>query len=377
MELKCQDCGKKLNVDYARGMGVCSDQWCAAEYPVMVNDADTNASAVHGEQAQSGAVDDEGKAGTKMNPFADTKDWAGKRLDAKTRRKFRGLAWQDRNSQRESDPMCRQLKATIREMFGKDMAAATRLLAEATARKLTPAQEALRKTLSSSDQKRLACPKTSICRKKKGVKGDGDKQNLEIMAWAIASLSAQWFNTAAINDVALREKYGISKEQLTNAKKTISNHFKARVSMGWAMAPQSIRLVAKRADALDSAVENMVDAFNQRLDDDDLDNALDIFWNVLSELKEPSVDGPVANVPIDMVAACVFYGALKLLGLHRGNLNALAGSIALSGAGVKSRLENFQTMFEAGALPEAEPLFSSSDDGSEEGSSAEEESAED
>jgi len=94
-------------------------------------------------------------------------------------------------------------------------------------------------------------------------------------------------------------------------------------------------------------------------------------------LKEPSVDGPVANVPIDMVAACVFYGALKLLGLHRGNLNALAGSIALSGAGVKSRLENFQTMFEAGALPEAEPLFSSSDDGSEEGSSAEEESAED
>ncbi len=377
MELKCEDCGEQLNVDYARGMGVCSDQWCAAEYPVMVNDADTNASAVHGEHAQNGAVDDEGKAGTKMNPFADTKDWSGKRLDAKTRRKFRGLAWQDRNSQRESDPMCRQLKATIREMFGKDMAAATRLLAEATARKLTPAQEALRKTLSSSDQKRLACPKTSICRKKKGVKGDGDKQNLEIMALAIASLSAQWFNTAAINEVALREKYGISKEQLTNAKKTISNHFKARVSMGWAMAPQSIRLVAKRADALDSAIENMVDTFNQRLDDDDLDNVLDIFWNVLSELKEPSVDGPVANVPIDMVAACVFYGALKLLGLHRGNLNALAGSIALSGAGVKSRLENFQTMFEAGALPEAEPLFSSSDDGSEEGSSAEEESAED
>jgi len=377
MELKCEECGTKLNVDYARGMGVCSDEWCAAEYPVMVNDVDTNASAVHGEHAQSGAVDDEGNAGTKMNPFGDTKDWSGKRLDAKTRRKFRALAWQDRNSQRESDPMCRQLKATIREMFGKDMAAATRLLAEATARKLTPDQEAVRKTLSTSDQKRLACPKTSICRKKKGVKGDGDKQNLEIMALAIASLSAQWFNTAAINEVALREKYGISKEQLINAKKTISNHFKARVSMGWAMAPQSIQLVANRADALDSAVENIVDAFNQRLDDDDLDNALNIFWNVLSELKEPHVDGPVANVPINMVAACVFYGALKQLGFHRGNLNRLAGAVALSGAGVKSRLEHFRNMVEAGRLPGAEALFSSSDDGAEESSAADEEAAED
>jgi hypothetical protein len=367
MELKCEECGAKLNLNYAKGMGVCSDAWCAIEYPVMVNDADTNASAVHGENAQNAAGDDEGKAGTKMNPYADTKDWSGKRLDAKTRQKFRTLGWADRNSQREKDPMFRQLVAMIREMFGKDVANATRLLAMAAARKLTPEQEARRKTLSTSDQKRLACPKTSICRKKKGVKGDGDKQNLQIMALAIADLSAQWLSTAPINVVALRNQYGITKEQFVNAKKTISNHYKARVSMGWAMAPRSIRLVAKRADALDNASTNLVDAVSSRLDDDDLDNAMEIFWNALSDLKEPTVDGPVANVPMDMVAASVFYAALRQLGLHRGLLNCVAGAVDLSGAGVKSRLENFQAMHEAGALPEAAALFTDIENDSEHG----------
>lgn len=367
MELKCEECGAKLNLDYAKGMGVCSDAWCAVEYPVMVNDADTNASAVHGENAQNASGDDEGKAGTKMNPYGDTKDWSGKRLDAKTRRKFRTLGWADRNSQRERDPMFRQLVAMIREMFGKDVANATRLLAKAAARKLTPEQEARRKTLSTSDQKRLACPKTSICRKKKGVKGDGDKQNLQIMALAIADLSAQWLSTAPINVVALRNQYGITKEQFVNAKKTISNHYKARVSMGWAMAPRSIRLVAKRADALDNATTNLVDAVSSRLDDDDLDNAMEIFWTALSDLKEPSVDGPVANVPMDMVAASVFYAALRQLGLHRGLLNCVAGAVDLSGAGVKSRLENFQAMHEAGALPEAAALFTDIENDSEHG----------
>ena len=377
MELKCEECGTKLNVDYARGMGVCADTWCAIEYPVMVNDADTNASAVHGEHAQNGAVDEEGKAGTKMNPYGDTKDWSGKRLDAKTRAKFRSLGWADRNSQREKDPMFRQLMAMIREMFGKDIAHATRLLAKATAQKLTPAQEAQRKTLNSSDQKRLACPKTSICRKKKGVKGDGDKQNLQIMALAIADLSAGWLNTASINVVAVRNKYGISKEQFVNAKKTISNHYKARVSMGWAMAPQNIRLVANRADALDIAVDNLVDAVSTRLDDDDLDSTMKIFWDALSELKEPHVDGPVANVPMDMVAASVFFAALRQLGLHRGLLNCVAGAVDLSGAGVKSRLENLQAMFEAGALPEAASLFTSSEDETTESGVGEDTPAED
>jgi hypothetical protein len=367
MEMKCVECGATLNVNYAKGMGVCSDAWCAIEYPVMVNDADTNASAVHGENAQNAAGDDEGKAGTKMNPYADTKDWSGKRLDAKTRRKFRTLGWADRNSQRVKDPMFGQLVAMIREMFGKDVANATRLLAKAAAQKLTPEQEARRKTLSTSDQKRLACPKTSICRKKKGVKGDGDKQNLQIMALAIADLSAQWLSTAPINVVALRNQYGITKEQFVNAKKTISNHYKARVSMGWAMAPRSIRLVAKRADALDNASTNLVDAVSSRLDDDDLDNVMEIFWNALSDLKEPTVDGPVANVPMDMVAASVFYAALRQLGLHRGLLNCVAGAVDLSGAGVKSRLENFQAMHEAGALPEAAALFTDIENDSEHG----------
>ena len=83
--------------------------------------------------------------------------------------------------------MCRQLHHKVREMFGEDTARAARLLIEATARKLTPAQQATRRTLTKGEQRRLNLPKTSITRKPKGIKGESDKQNLEIMALAIAS----------------------------------------------------------------------------------------------------------------------------------------------------------------------------------------------
>ena len=371
MEYNCDDCGSKLMIDKARGVGVCENDFCALEHNLIFNDADSNASSVYGEEAQSGAVNDEGKAGTKMAVF-NNKDWSGKRISAKDMKKFRRMTWADNNSQREKDPMCGQLKNKLREMFGKDLAYATRVLAEATARKLTPEQEAVRKTLTSSEKKRLKCPKTSICRKPKGIRGETDKQNLEIMALAIASLSYKLFNTAPINEMELMKQYGISKEQLTNAKRTIMDHWKARISQGWAMAPGRVKLVGARIDQLDIVVENLVTALTGRLDAAELDMVLAAFWEVLTALDEPSIDGPVANMAIGMVAACAMYAVLERFNLHERNLNCVAKAVGLSGAGVKSRIAEMKQRYDNAELPQAKEMFKAADEDDDEADAAEE-----
>ena len=374
MKHKCDDCSGALEIDYAKGEGVCV--LCSLVHPLMFNDADTNAAAVHGEQAQSGAVDDNGKAGTKLNPFDNKRDWSGKPLTQKQQHAARRRAWADRNAQRESDPMARQLMATLHAMFGKDLANASRMLAMAAARKLTPAQEATRATLRPSEQKRLGCPKTSICRKPKGVKGDSEKQNLEIMALAIASIAQKLFRTAPINELALMEEYGINKAQFTNAKRTIMDHWKARISQGWAPAPYSLKLAAARADDLDVAVDNLVSALEKRFAPAQMDAIMDGFWEGLNALAEPSLDGPLANVPIPMVAACVVYAVLERFGLHNGNLSCVAAAVGLSGAGVKSRLKDMRRLHEAGILPGGDEVFKNAESDSREDGESSSESAE-
>ena len=375
-EMRCEECGKKLKINYARGVGVCEDEWCAAEFEMLFNDAETNGTTALGENAQVSAGDLHNKAGTKLDLYP-TRDYAGNKLSPKEAKRARDLARQDRNSQREKDPMFSQLLLKIREMFGGNLAHVTRFLAEAAAKKLTPAQEATRRTLTPSDKRRLACPKTSITRKPKGIKGSSDKQNLEIMALAIASLSAKYFGTVTVNEMALMNRYGITKAQLSNAKKTILDHYRARVSQGWALPPGRILVAANRAGDLDIATENLVDVLVSRLKPAEVEVVLARYWDALTALNEPSIDGPVANVPIKMIAACVLYEIMRQLGLHESHLSAIAKALGLSGAGVKNRLEEMEKRYDRGELEEAKSLFEQSKDEAEAALDEQEEAAED
>jgi hypothetical protein len=74
-------------------------------------------------------------------------------------------------------------------------------------------------------------------------------------------------------------------------------------------------------------------------------------------LDEPRVDGPMANVPVAMVTACVVYAVLQRLNLHDGNLNRVAKSVGLTGAGVKNRLGIIKETYDLGQLDGAEELF--------------------
>lgn len=358
-EDKCEDCGgTDFEIDHARGERVCS---CGLVSDIPMDDAQTNSNAALGDSRTHEVVDPLAKAGdqrssTRMSPY-DKYDAHGKTLSPEQRKRARRRAWADRNSQRETDPMFRQLVSTIREIFSEDIAKAAVLLASATARKLTPLQESKRRTLTPGEKALLKCPKTSITRKPDGIKGSSDRQNLLIMALAIGVLAHEWFRTAPINRQMLMERYNITEAQFKNAKATIAKHYKARVRQGWSSPPALLHRAALRADQLDMAVENLIQALSTRLSDERMDAVLDVFWNMLTHIGEPSPDAVTSNVPVNMIAACVMFAALDSLGLAHQNLACIARAVSLSGAGVKSRLQVIKDLVESGLFAKGSILF--------------------
>ena len=383
MITKCDECSGNLTIDLTRGEGICDV--CSLVHPILHDDADTNSGSSLGEGRHNEAVNMEAghggaKMGGKMNPFGDKFDGRGNRLTTKQRRLAARIGKLDRSSQRDTDPMYAQLMATLRNMFGADMAKAVEPLARAAARKLTRSQEATRKTLSPGERRRLKCPKTAICRaggkEHPELRGKTDKDKLQIMALAIASIAARWFRTVRVNEKQLMDTYGITAKQLKNAKKTIMQHYQERVRQGWAAPPQQLSLAAAREDELDKVAENLSDGLSKRFDDDDLGAIMDAFFTVMSNLGEPSVDAPTANVPISMVAGCVMYNLLRQLGLQNGNLSTVAKAVQRSGAGIKSRLEEMRARYENGDFPKGAELFSDTvDEAVENDGNADEEAA--
>ncbi len=373
MKHVCDECSGKLTIDLSRAEGVCDD--CSLVHNLPTLDADSNSSSSLGEEAHVGKVDEDGKAGTKMD-LRNQKDGKGAPLSARNKKIFNRISRIDRNTQRKKDPMFYQLMLKLREMFGENLAHTTRFLAEATARKLTPVQEEKRKALKSTSlRNRLACPKTSLTRREDGIKGNSEEQMLAIMALAIASLSAKWFGTVPLNEKRIMDQYGISKAQLTAAKNTIAKHYKARVSMGWALAPRTVMLEANRSSDFDAALENIDDALAGRLTVAELEAVFEAFKGAMNALEEPSMDGPLANVSIQMVTACVLYEVMSQLGLNEGHLNAIANAVGLSGAGVKSRLLNMKEQHDKGLLKGGYAVFYVNSDRSKRASTDDEEEA--
>ena len=364
MKTKCDECDGNLKIDAARGEGIC--QVCSLVHEHISNDADTNSGTSLGEGRQNEAIDAEAghagaRMGARMNPFGDRVDGAGNRLNAQQQKRARRFGQLDRSTQRDKDPMYAQLMSTMRDMFGRDMAKAMEPLARASARKLTQAQEATRATLTSSAQDRLKCPKTSICRaggrEHPELRGATELDNLRIMSLAIASIAARWFRTVSINEQQLMAMYGITPNQLKNARKVIMQHYQQRVTQGWAAPPNQLSRAAEREDNFDKVVQNLTHALSERLTELELDMVIGAFFDNMTAIREPSVDAPTGNVPISMVAGCVVYSILMRMGLHEGNLSAVARAVGRSGAGIKSRMEELMVRFYSGEFPEGKALF--------------------
>ena len=177
------------------------------------------------------------------------------------------------------------------------------------------------------------------------------------MGLAIASLASKWFRTISINEKQLMEAYGITEKQLSNATKVIMQHYKQRAKQGWAIPPAQINAAVARGQEFDKVIQNLSDALYTRLKEAQLDGVMEDFFGVMSHINEPSVDASTSNVAISMVAGCVMYNVLARKGLHHGNLNAISKAVRRSGAGIKSRLEDFRLRYKNGEFPEADVLF--------------------
>ena len=358
----CEDChGTTFDLDITRAERVCSD--CGLVDNHYTLDADTNSSSSLGDTRHSEAIDvfsnnPNSAKGGRMNPFGDRTDYAGNRLTSAQRQVFIRLGRADRSSQREQDPMCRELKQTLSTMFGENLARATTHLVDAACRKLSHEREAIRRTLSSGEKTALICPKTSITRKPKGIRGNSHQHNLQIMALAVATLSHKWLRTPAFNPMPIMEQYGISNKQFRNAKQTISKSYKARCRMGWAVIPDVMERSALRADKFDIAAENLIGTLAPHFDENELKSIHHIFWNLMTDLDEPSADGPMANLAIGYLSGCVMFSALAILGMEKHQLGRVAGAVGLSPAGLSNRLKDLEIKFKEGLLPEAQHMFS-------------------
>jgi hypothetical protein len=369
MKTNCDECGGNLTIDLARAEGICDV--CSLVHEHITTDADTNSGSSLGEGRHNEAVNRDAahagaRMGGRMNPFGDRFDAAGHRLSPQQQRFARRMGQLDRSSQRDTDPMYVQLISTIRTMFGRNLATAVEPLARATARKLTPRQEAIRKTLTPGERRRLKCPKTSICRaggkEHPELRGGSDQKNLEIMSLAIASIASRWFRTVSINEKQLMVTYNITRKQLINARKVIMQHYQERVKQLWAPKPDQLNAAAAREDELDKVAQNLNDCLAKRLTEAQLHAVMEAFFGMMSHIGEPSVDASTSNVAISMIAGCVMYNVLTRMGLHHGNLNAIAKAVLRSGAGIKSRLEELNLRYQNGEFPEGRVLFGSEAD---------------
>lgn len=361
---KCDECGGNLTIDFVRAEGVCDV--CSLVHNHVFIDAETNSNTSlgegrHNEKVNSKAAHGRAKLGGKMNHLYSHFDGAGNRLSVKTQREFRRLGWKDRALQRDTDPMFSELMFTIKEMFGKDLASAVEPLARATARKLTPHQEVERKKLTPGEQRRLKCPKNSICRaggaEHPEYRGVNDLQNLQIMGLAIASIAAKWFRTVNINEITLMTTYNITPKQLINARKVIMQHYRERVRQGWAPPPNQLTLAVTRADEFNKLARNLADNLAMKIDEPTLNKVMETFHSSMNHIGEPTVDATTSNISISMLAGCVMYNTLTQMGLHGGNLTTVANAVHRSGAGIKNRLVDLKNLYEKGEFEEGTIMF--------------------
>mgnify|MGYP000880133785 CR=1 FL=1 len=355
------ECGcKNFTEDVAKAEKVCDD--CGLTTELLSDDDQTNAGQVYGDERQTERVDpfannrNDG-LGTHMPILSPGNDGNGKSLSPAARRRYRRMAQHNRSTHRPKDPMCRNVKLKIREMVGPDIARATAHIVDASCQKLKPWQEEERQKMKTSEKKALNCPKTSITRKKVGIKGESDEQNLQIIGLAIVKLGHRWLNTPHVDLRPLMKQFTISDKQISNAVSTISRGYKARAGKGWAPSPQQLNAAVKRDDEADQAIAHLAEDLSEKLTQKELDEVMKVFFEMMNAIGEPDIEGHLNNVPISMVVGCVMYSALKKVGLAKGNLDRVARAVGFTGAGVKNRLAQTKAEVESGEFSEGKALF--------------------
>ena len=345
----CEECSKELMID-ERGDHVCEDCGAVHELPSLATENNSTSAMGDGRQSEAGPL------GTVFGPMID--------MPPKLRAKFRRWEQKQRNWNREKDPMYLQVKAALVEMFGKDTASAVDLMTKASTQQLTSENAEHRMGLSKGDAKKLKLPKTSISRlggeQHPEHRGGGKQAKLQIMALAIASVSADWLGTPPINEKDLRKRYNITKKQLRLAKKSVRQNFRQRIKEE--IIDKNVvkkrNAANRREDEYQIALENLMDVVDENFDEPLTTEITNEFFEAFIQIEGESIDSAHANVPIGLLTACVLCQVLKNRGLLKGKQSKIAEAVDKTGSGLRTRLENLEKEDPYGVFNASEPVRS-------------------
>lgn len=287
----------------------------------------------HGVQTNCDSNDQTGTAGAYMDisgvPANQRRDWA-------RRRKV------NRSTSRIKHPLSVAVRKKVKEMYGDYASRAVEPYIKMACKPLKGELEQQRTALQGKDKalkKALGMPKQSICRKGEGVRGESSEQNIVLLAMAVVEVAGRMGQLSKMDRRSGMEQHSIAPKQLVNAAKTILNHYKARVTMGWEDAPRKKTPGEVREDGVDQAVHHIHDMLSDVLSEE---HYLELNQDVearLALLDEGTADALTGNTEVRMAVCVAFYASLVRLGLQAGMADKLGAVFGLTGSGIRSRYE--------------------------------------
>lgn len=328
MEQYCENCESEQTwtEDEARGELSCNECGLVEPYQPDANAAD-NAGTM-GEDRFRERVDRTRGQAPGTIPRASRTDCNNRPISREMYYRMRLWEMRERGFQRPTEPMYYQVRSRMEELYGRYIADLMTFLIRATTRRLTPGQEDYRRELTTSEQEALNLPKHVIARSGASVRGGGEQDMFTLMAIAIRELAYDYGLAAPINRKAEAAQHGLTVAQIRKVKSIISKHYKARCRHGFSWPPSSPTDVeAKRQDLAICHVHNMLDELSSALTEEQLEQVNLRYWQTLTEIGEPSVDGFTQDRDISLVCGAVMLATLQRFELDQGTHSAIARGV--------------------------------------------------
>lgn len=256
------------------------------------------------------------------------------------------------DSFREKHPFCKKVHALIESRYGKNVRDVVYDITEMACMPLTSEQEKERAQLKDKGLKKaLSMAKQSICRQKKGIKGESEHQNALIIADAIVELAGESGILPKFDRRRSLKNDGVTSKQIVSARIIILKHWKARSRMGWIVrAIPRKKQGEKRYDDVQQAMLHTDQMLLDFLSEQMVDKVLQDVSARIQALGEGESSATTINTEARMLIATLTYASLTMLGLEKGLLARIAKCLYRTGSGVSSSLDNFQKKVKNGSL---------------------------
>jgi hypothetical protein len=343
----CVECGAgKMELDAEKGELECNTCGIVASSADIL-DTNPGKTTYGGESATHEVVRNNCDQNANMGTGGGYMDTKG--LSASERKKWNRLRKVNRSTTRLKHPLAEAVRKKIKEMYGSFAMQAAEPFVKMMCKPLKGNLELQRQALDNKAlKKQLGMPKQSICRKKTGVRGKSTELNIILLAMAAVEVAGELGLLSKMDRRAGMAQHDLTRKQLVNAKRTLLNHFKARIKMGWEEKPPTKTPDDIREDGVDQAVEHIHDMLDESLGEELLDEVNYETEARLALLGEGKTSALTANTEVRMAVCVAFFATLVSMGLQAGMADRLGAVFGMTGSGIRSRYEALSAAEKAG-----------------------------